>query len=129
MKSTLSWIRLGIAILLCAVAASVGCIRPYDVPEFVEIQHHETGYLIPLEGANQTNQAQFDSEGFLDENKVAIKRIQIPHRWVKTGRIPNEGKYIDTVRLVIVDRSPVTREWTAEMNQGTAHKDLSLIHI
>ncbi len=126
MKSTLSWIRLGIAILLCAVAASVGCIRPYDVPEFVEIQHHETGYLIPLEGANQTNQAQFDSEGFLDENKVAIKRIQIPHRWVKTGRIPNEGKYIDTVRLVIVDRSPVTREWTAEMNQGTAHKDQAI---
>lgn len=129
MRSTLSLnrsSRLGVAILVGAIAAMVGCIRPYDVPEFVEIQHHETGYLIPLEGANNTNQAQFDSESFLDESKVAIKRIQIPHRWVQTGRIPNEGDYIDTVRLVIVDRSPVTREWTAEMNQGTAHKDQAI---
>lgn len=126
MKCTFSWSRVGLAILFCVVASTTGCLRPYDVPEFVEIQHHETGYLIPLEGASNSNQAQFDSESFLDESKVAIKRIQIPHRWVQTGRIPNEGEHIDTVRLVIVDRSPVTREWTADTNQGTAHKDQAI---
>lgn len=118
--------RIACGILLFGLASATGCIKPYDVPEFVEIQHHETGYMIPLEGSNKTGQAQFDSEGFLDENKVAIKRIQIPHRWVQTGRLSNSGHYIDTVRLVIVDRSPVTREWTADMNQGTARKDQAI---
>lgn len=108
------------------LVCSVGCIKAYDVPEFAEIQHHETGYLIPLEGANKDGQAQFDSEDFLDENKVAIKRIQIPHRWVQTGRWSTTGHYIDTVRLVVVDRSPVTREWTAESNDGTASVDQAI---
>lgn len=112
--------------ILCGLLAMSGCIRPYDAPEFVEIQHHETGYLIPLEGSNKSNQAQFDSESFLDESKVAIKRIQIPHRWIQTGRLPNQGKFIDTVRLVIVDRSPVTREWTADTDHGTATKDQAI---
>lgn len=116
-------------LLLAAVfmaVGSTGCIKPYDVPEFVEIQHHETGYLIPLEGANQEGQAKFDSKEFLEENKVAIKRIQIPHRWVKTGRLPNTGKYMDTVRLVVVNRSPVTREWTADADGGTSKKDQAI---
>lgn len=99
-------------------------MRPYDAPEFAEIAHHETAYIIPLEGENKENQAQFDSEEFLENNKVAIKRVQIPHRWVKTGRfLPKSGRYIDTVRLVIVDRSPVTREWTADPRTGTESRD------
>jgi hypothetical protein len=114
--------RLVLFLVAVLVTSAVGC-APYDQPEFVEIQHHETGYLIPLEGENKDGQAQFDSEDFLDESKVAIKRIQIPHRWVKTGRLWFTGHYIDTVRLVLVDRSPVTRQWTAETHSGTEHQD------
>ncbi|MHC4371199.1 MAG: SPFH domain-containing protein [Planctomycetota bacterium] len=117
------------ALLLLAAAvmcSSVGCIKPYDKPEFAEIQHHETGYLIPLEGATKDGQAKFESKEALEENKVAIKRIQIPHRWVKTGRMPRAGHYMDTVRLVVVDRTPVTREWTADAGSGTSTKDQAI---
>jgi hypothetical protein len=112
--------RFTIALLGLIALSSVGCMRPFDAPEYVEIEHHETGYGIPLEGASVDGQKKFDSLEALEENRVAIKRIQIPHRWVKTGRFfPAAGNYIDTLRLVVVDRSPVTREWTADEGSGT----------
>jgi hypothetical protein len=99
-------------------------MRPYDKPEFAEIRNFETGYLIPLEGATKESQKRFDSVEALDKNRVAIKRVQIPHRWVQTGRLlPTSGHYIDTVRLVVVNRSPVTREWTADVDSGTGSTD------
>lgn len=107
--------RFGLFALL--LVASIGC-RPYDVPEFAEVQHHESAYLIPLEGASKTEQTKFDSADSLEHNKVAIKRLQIPHRWVQTGRLYFWGHYMDTVRLVVVDRTPVTREWTASTVAG-----------
>ena len=111
-------------LLLCT---GCGFIRPYDIPEFAEIQHHETGYVIPLEGANKDTQVKFDSQEALDVNRVAMKRIQIPHRWVRTGRfLPALGHYIDTVRLVVVNRSPETREWTADKTSGTDGKDQAI---
>jgi len=100
----------------------VGCIKPYDVPEFAEIQNHETVYVIPVNGANKNTQGKFESEKYLEEKKVAFKRIQIPHIWVKTGRLfPSAGYYQDTVRVVVVNRSPVTREWTADKDTGTTN--------
>jgi hypothetical protein len=87
----------------------VGC-REYDKPEFVEIKPNQTAFVIPLEGKT-SNQAKFDSEEFLQKAQVASKRIEIPHKWVKTGRMKNTGKYMDTVRVIVVDRYPETREW------------------
>lgn len=115
-------------VLLCAamlVVSSVGCAA-YDVPEFAEIKHHETGYLIPLEGETKEGQKKFDSIEALDKNRVAIKRVQIPHRWVSTGRMWWSGIYMDTVRLVVVNRSPVTREWTADKDSGTSATDQAI---
>jgi len=37
--------------------------------------------------------------------------VQITHRWSQEGRWPTDGKWISLVRLVKVNRSPVTREW------------------
>ncbi len=99
-----------------------GCIRPYDEPEYAEIDTSETGFLIPLEG-NSRGQAKFQSEEYLRELKVAAKRVQITHRWSQEGRLPNSGRWIPTVRLIKVNRSPVTREWTAEAATGTAAKN------
>src|SRR5207245_6104747 len=58
--------------------------------------------------------------------KVAAKRVQITHRWSQEGRLPNSGRWIGTVRLIKVNRSPVTREWTAEATTGTAAKNQSI---
>lgn len=104
----------GVVVLL---AASTGC-RPFDRPEFEEIDTSETGFLIPLEGATD-QQVAFESELYLAERKVAAKRVQVPHRWVQTGRMYCTGDWMDTVRLIKVDRSPVTREWTADAASGT----------
>lgn len=106
-----------IIIMLCCTMT--GCVKPYDKPEFVTIEPHQTAFLIPLIG-DTTNQASFESEEMLMEAKVAAKEIQIPHRWVQTGRFHWSGEYRDTMALIVVDRSPVTREWSASKDMGTS---------
>lgn len=114
-------IALGAMLML----GTVGCMRPYDVPEFVEIETSETGYLIPLEGDTST-QKKFDSEEMLEQQKVAAKRVQIPHKWVQTGRMVGSGKWVGTARLVKVDRKPITREWTADSGTGSTNKNQAI---
>jgi hypothetical protein len=94
-----------------------GCMKPYDRPEHVEIDTSETGFLIPLEGEGGA-QTKFESVDYLQQRKVAMKRVSITHRWNQTGRMPNEGHWMPAVRLVKVNRSPVTREWTAEQKHA-----------
>jgi regulator of protease activity HflC (stomatin/prohibitin superfamily) len=116
MNKKLKLVATGIA-LVALVATTTGCRKPVNVPEFVDIQPNETAFLIPLEGKT-SNQAAFDSEQFLQDSKVATKRIEIPHRWVKTGRYGWQGVWMDTMAVIKVDRTQETREWTAESNQG-----------
>lgn len=111
-----------IAMLLTLVMCCTmftGCVKPYDKPEFVTIEPHQTAFLIPLIG-DTGNQASFESEAMLREAKVAAKEIQIPHRWVQTGRFHWRGEYRDTMALIVVDRSPVTREWSSSKDVGTS---------
>src|SRR3954464_12670843 len=75
--------------------------KPYDRPEYVEIDTSESAFLIPLEG-DTTNQAAFQSVQFLEQKKVAAKRIQITHRWNATGYWFTSGEWIGQVRLVKV---------------------------
>lgn len=107
-------IVLVIAMCMCLT----GCV-PYDTPEFVTIEPHQTAFLIPLVG-DSSNQASFESEEMLAAAKVATKEIQIPHRWVQTGRSKWIGEYRDSMALIIVDRSPVTREWSSTDGVGTS---------
>ncbi|HWI56066.1 MAG TPA: hypothetical protein VNZ22_02480, partial [Bacillota bacterium] len=87
---------------LAMLALLTGCVRPYDRPEYVEIDTSETGFLIPLEG-NGGEQVKFQSEDYLKARKVAAKRVQITHRWSQEGRLPTDGRWIPTVRLVKVN--------------------------
>jgi hypothetical protein len=114
-----------IAAPIAVVALALGAlafVRPYDVPEFVEVDSSESAFLIPLEG-DTTNQAAFHSVKFLEEKKIATKRVQITHRWQQMGYWPRSGRYVGTVRLVKVDRRPITREWTRSHKTGTSPKD------
>ncbi len=108
-----------IAVGMLCLLGLTGCVKPYDRPEYVEIDTSETGFLIPLEG-DGTQQARFQSEDYLKQRKIATKRVQILHRWSQEGRLPNDGRWIPTVRLVKVNRSPVTREWTTGQITPTA---------
>ena len=100
------------AVLVVGVSTLSGCgmVKPYDKPEFVEIKPNQTAFVIPLEGKT-SDQGKFDSEAYLKEAQVASKRIEVPHKWVKTGKWRGSGKYMDTVRVIVVDRYPETREW------------------
>src|SRR5262249_44062829 len=114
--------RIMIFVLFCLALVLIGtssCVRSYDRPEYVEIDTSETGFLIPLEG-DMAEQVKFQSEDFLKQHKVAAKRVQITHRWSQEGRWPTDGRWIPTVRLVKVNRSPVTREWVTTQTTVSA---------
>jgi SPFH domain / Band 7 family len=113
---------LAVAALPVLATAAIMSVRPYDVPEFVEVGASESAFLIPLEG-DTANQAAFHSVKFLEEKKIATKRVQITHRWQQMGYLPRTGNYVATVRLVKVDRRPITREWTKSPKSGTSSKD------
>lgn len=106
-------------VLVMSLTMFTGCVRPYDEPEFVTIEPHQTAFLIPLIG-NTGEQASFESEDMLMQAKVASKEIQIPHRWVQTRRWHWVGEWRDTMALIVVDRSPVTREWSSSKEMGTS---------
>lgn len=108
-----------ILILIMSLTMFTGCVKPYDKPEFVTIEPHQTAFLIPLVG-DTTEQASFESEEMLMQAKVSTKEIQIPHRWVQTRRWHWIGEYRDTMKLIVVDRSPVTREWSSTKDVGTS---------
>lgn len=115
--------KLALTLLLVLMLSTMtGCFwKPYDKPEFVEIAPNETAFVIPLEGKT-SDQGQFDSEQYLKDNQVATKRIEVPHKWVQTGKWSNMGEYIDTVRVIVVDRSPVNREWFNDASRSTSGK-------
>ena len=102
-----------------------GCWRAYDTPEYENVDTAETAFVVPLEGET-ADQAKFQSENFLQDHKVAAKRVQIVHRWNQTGRLWTSGDWIAAVRLIKVNRSPITREWTAESKNGSAEKDQAI---
>lgn len=104
---------LPIALVAGLTLSGCGFIKPYEKPKFVEIEPNQTAFVIPLEGKT-SDQGQFQSVEFLEDNQVATKRIQIPRTWYKTGRLPGSGEYKDNVRVIVVDRFPATREWKGE---------------
>ena len=96
--------RMMIFVLFCLALVFMGtpgCVRSYDRPEYVEIDTSETGFLIPLEG-DTAEQVRFQSVDYLNQHKVATKRVQITHRWSQEGRWSTDGQWIPMVRLVKV---------------------------
>ena len=104
---------------LFVVFGLTGCVKPYDKPEFVTIEASQTAFLIPLVG-NTTDQASFESEELLEEAKVATKEIQIPHRWVQTGRKNWTGEWRQSAKLIVVERKPVSRSWESGDTAATS---------
>lgn len=110
-------IALVLAMVMCMSLA--GCVKPYDKPEFVTITPSQTAFLIPLVG-DTTQQSAFESEEMLLEAKVATKEIQIPHRWVQTGRWHWVGEYRASATLIVVERKPVSRSWESGDSTATS---------
>lgn len=118
MKNTKKIIML-VFVIVMLTCCLTSCRKPYDTPEFVTIEASQTAFLIPLVG-DTTSQSAFESEELLLEAKVATKEIQIPHRWVQTGRKHWQGEYRDTAALIIVERKPVSRSWESGDSAATS---------
>lgn len=113
MKNLRKW-----SLLLIVVIFAMASCKPYHEDVFVNVEPNETAFVVPMEQGTSTNQEMFESEEFLAQNKVATKRIYTPTIWHQTGRAWFTGDWIPTVRVIKVDRTPVTREWTSE-GKGT----------
>lgn len=97
-------------VIVMSCTLFTGCRKPYDKPEFVTIEPSQTAFLIPLVG-DSNMQSAFESEELLLEARVATKEIQIPHRWVQTGRKHWMGEWKPAATLIVVERKPVSRSW------------------
>jgi hypothetical protein len=109
---------------------SAGCLRPYPVPKFDEVKPYETAFVVPLEG-DVGKQDAFGSMELLLSKKVAAKRIEIPKRWVKTGRAifgiwDVNGEWKETILVVKVDRTPVSKQFTPGEKTGSSIKNQGL---
>ena len=56
---------------------------------------------------------------------MATKQIRIPQQWNQLGYETTgwNGEWRDAAKLIKVDKSPVTREWTADPNTGTSNRN------
>ena len=125
MKKFKKLFAVGLILIMAFSMTGCGFIKPYDKPELVTIEASQTAFLIPLVG-DSGDQASFESEELLQQAKVATKEIQIPHRWVKTGRLPGSGQWRAAAKLIIVERTPVTREWSSTEDTGTSVKNQAI---
>lgn len=118
MKKNFVWLLvLGLFVIM-----NTGCMRkPPLVEKYKEVKNNETAFVIDLEKTE--NQGKMKSLEALEKAKVAVKRINVPQRFQKTGRYWFQGKWIPTIMIITVDRTPVTREWIADENKGSNKKD------
>lgn len=123
MKKTKKLLLAGL--IVGVMGSTTACVKPYDTPEFYTIEASQTAFLIPLVG-DTTSQASFESEELLAQAKVATKEIQIPHRWVQTGRFGWQGEWRPSAKLIVVERTPETREWSSAKDNGTSTKNQAI---
>ena len=132
---SLIWVPFIIKYLNASVASSALLIALFvsnahayydhqDRPEYVEVGMNQSAFLIQEVGDNKNGQAKFMSQEYLEANKIAMKRIQIPHVIMKNPGW-TQDMYIPAARLILVDRSPFMREWVASPTKGTSSADES----
>jgi regulator of protease activity HflC (stomatin/prohibitin superfamily) len=110
--------------LLSAVFILIGC-GPYKEELYIEVKPHQTAFVIDLEGS-MDQQAQLKSLDALKKKQVSRKRITIDQRKKSMGRAWFNYKWIPKQDVLLVDRTPATREWTQERESGTSSRDQAL---
>lgn len=79
----------------------------------VTVEPNESAFVIPAQGGNLSGQVQFDSTEYLEQKKVASKRITIQKE--------NIGeRYLPKVFVILVNRTPYARQWTKSADTGTS---------
>ena len=114
---------LSIAAIALALLAPVPSRAYYDKSDYTEpyfILPNESAFWIPDVGDNKSSQAKFGSEDYFRDNKIAAKRFIIPHTKLEGSGLWS-NYYVPAGRLIIVERTPYSREWVDAQDRGTAH--------
>jgi regulator of protease activity HflC (stomatin/prohibitin superfamily) len=114
---------IALVLMVGLVGGSITGCKSYNTPEFVEVSPSQTAFMIPLVG-DEANQVKMDSEEAVAKNLVNAKRVEIPKQWVQTGRTQfffwEQGQWMPTAKVIVVERKPETREWTSTDSTGTS---------
>lgn len=113
---------IGLLLLAGVLFTNTGC-KPVKVLDVVEIKPNETAWAIPLDGASKDGQVKFNSVGFLDQKKVAAKRIMVDKVERSIGRMYWDIEWLPSTRVIRVDRSLVTRKWAGQQDIGVVTRD------
>jgi hypothetical protein len=111
--------------LFCGIIVlQSGCRQPFKPVVLENVESNEEAFLLPFVG-ELSEQTSSNTEEYLAKNLVFKKQIQMPMQWVSKGyeTLFWDGEWKPAATLIKVDKSPVTREWTADMNSGTSDKD------
>lgn len=99
-----------------------GCRKPYEPVKREMIEPNEVGFLIS--NTNVAEQSSTSAEDFA-KSMVSSQQVKIPQEWVQLdySTLFWNGEWRDSARLIKVDTSSITREWTADPNSGTSEKN------
>ncbi len=112
------------ALMIALVLGLSGCWRPFEPVKLEVVAPNEEAFLLPYVGDTKKQESS-NNEEYLKANLVYTKQVKIPQQWVPRGyeTMGPNGEWKDAAVLVKVDKSPVTREWTADPNSGTSDKN------
>ena len=119
------------AILAFMALASMWAPQPaqayyskYDYTEAIYVLPNQSAFVIPDVGANKDTQAQFGSKAYYEKNKVASKRVLIPHAKLdNTGGMWGSDFYVPTARVTLVNRTPFNHEWVTDTERGSSNRN------
>lgn len=119
LKKMVKYFGLIASVVMCLTLT--GCWRPFEPIQLEVVEPNEEAFLLPYTDTVD-KQAQTNSEEFLRKNLVHTQQVKIPQQWVPVGYeyLGANGAWRPAATLVKVDKSPVTREWTADTNSGTS---------
>lgn len=117
-------LAMSIILLVCLPHPASAYYDKSDYSENYFVLPNESAFFVPDVGDNKSGQASFGSEAYLSEKKIAAKRFEVPHT-----KLGNSGLwsnfYVPAGRLIIVDRTPVSRDWVKNPTRGTSAADQS----
>lgn len=114
-----------VTIIVIPLLFLTGCSRkPFEPIKLEVIGANEEAFLIPLTGDGKKQKGS-TNEDYLRQNLVYTKQVKVPQQWVAKGyeNYSWNGEWRDAAVLIKVNKSPVTREWTADPNTGTSNKN------
>jgi len=114
---------MGLALFGMSTQPAFAYYDTQDKAEAVGIPPNSTAFWIPDQGNTQANQQQTDDASFYNSHTVPGKIFIVPHSiFQNSGGVHawDADYYVPDGRLILVDRTPVSREWTSAEGTGTS---------